>query len=98
MHPSFTRTVDENKVETEATLSRNLTRNNLLEHCGIPLTTQNVKWSNGGTEAGTPFCRVWIECNKCDKELVYVNSWYPGCDNVEEAVGVLNDDDWEMST
>jgi len=60
--------------------------------CGHRIGFGDIAWNNGSTEYGTEYCVVEIQCVACDREIAHIDSWYPGIDNREELLGVLERD------
>lgn len=63
--------------------------------CGHEIGFGDIAWSNGNTEYGTGYSSVFVHCQQCEAELAYVQSWYPGIDNLGEVLYVL-DKDWKL--
>jgi hypothetical protein len=52
----------------------------------------DLAWNAGDTEAGTPYSTVHIICQRCDTEMAQVFSWYPGMDDFDDVLRVLEED------
>lgn len=66
----------------------------LCKECGRDLDRGDVAWNSASTEYGTPYSVIEIICQACDTEALHLESWYPGIDDFEEALRVL-EKDWE---
>jgi hypothetical protein len=68
----------------------------LCRHCGRALDRGDLAWNGGQTEAGTQWSVVEIICQACSQEAARVSSWYAPCDDLDEAIGIL-ERDWEFA-
>lgn len=61
--------------------------------CSKPIEISGCFASNGCTEWGTGCCVVSVACASCGHTVVLLNSWYPGVDDIDEYLNVL-DREW----
>jgi len=62
--------------------------------CGHAIGWGDIAWNNGSTKAGTEHCDVEIECEACYVEIVHIQSWWPGIDDVDDILEVLSSEPW----
>lgn len=60
--------------------------------CGRTIDRGDVAWNEASTEAGTPLTYIEIICQACDTAIARVSSWYPGAEDLEKVVEILEED------
>jgi hypothetical protein len=87
-------------TETEQTQAARLTAI-LQKHgvaqcpdCDKPIGLGDVAWNTGGTEEGTEYSVIEIQCVGCDAEILNHHSWYAPIDDIDEILHVL-ESEWD---
>jgi len=58
--------------------------------CGKEIDEGDISWNNGSTGYGTPCSMLEIICQRCDTELVHIDSWYPEIEDLDEFFNELD--------
>lgn len=66
--------------------------NSVFCGCGHKIGFGDIAWNNGTTSEGTDHCSVEIQCAVCNTEIAYFYSWYPAIDDIDDLLGVMEED------
>jgi len=78
--------------ETEQLQSILKKHDSLFCKCGRKIDFGDIEWNDGNTEWGTPHSWVEIKCQACDTEIKNIKSWYPGIDDINDLLDVIESD------
>ena len=60
--------------------------------CGRELEIGEMSWNSGEGDYGTPYSIINVICDKCSEEVIHFERW-GGCDDINEALDILESDD-----